>query len=94
MRKGPRRLIQISISSRFLTMNRKPIQIEPEDEYGLDDDFNDDSEANDEFMPDKVSTELVGLYINIGWLKYIELDDDSKGTPHLTIFDSDFTQNF
>ena len=70
-------------------MNRKPIQIEPEDEYGLDDDFNDDSEANDEFMPDKASTEHGGFYINI------ELDDEPTGTPHLlTIFDSDFTQNF
>ena len=44
-------------------MNRKPIQIEPEDEYGLDDDFNDDSEANDEFRPDKASTEHGGFYI-------------------------------
>ena len=74
-------------------MNKKPIQIDPEDEYDLDDDFN-DTEANDEFVPDKVSTEHGGFYINIGRLKYIELDDEPTATPHLTIFDSDCNQNF
>ena len=94
MRKGPRRLIQISRSSRFLATNKNPIQIDPEDEYDFCDDFIEDIEATDEFVPDKVLTELGGFYIKHVWLTYIELDDEPTGTPHLlTIFDSDFTQN-
>ena len=72
-RKRPRRLLQISRSSRFLTTNKKRNQIDPEDDYDLDDDFIDDTEANDEFVPDKGSTEHGGFYINISRLKYIEL---------------------
>ena len=60
----------------------------------MDDDFIEDTEANDEFMLEKVSTENGGFYINIGRLKSIELYDEPIGTPHLTIFDLDFTQNF
>ena len=80
-------MIQISRSSRFLTTNKKRIQIDPEDDYDLDDDFIDDTEANDEFVPDKVSTEHGGFYINIGRLKYIELGVNfmAKNNGHQTI---------
>ena len=55
--------------------NKRPAPIDPEDDYDLEDDFIDDTEANDEVVPDKVSTEHGGFYINIGRLKYIELED-------------------
>ena len=58
---------------------KKPVHVDPEDEYDLDDDFIDDTEANDEVVPDQVSTEHGGFYINIGRLKYVELDARSTG---------------
>ena len=58
---------------------KKPVHVDPEDEYDLDDDFIDDTEANDEVVPDQVSTEHGGFYINIGRLKYVELDSGSTG---------------
>jgi len=59
---------------------KKPVPVDPEDEYDLDDDFIDDTEANDEVVPDQVSTEHGGFYINIGRLKYLELNSGSTGT--------------
>ena len=59
---------------------KKPVHVDPEDEYDLDDDFIDDTEANDEVVPDQVSTEHGGFYINIGRLKYVELDTRLSGT--------------
>ena len=59
---------------------KKPVNVDPEDEYDLDDDFIDDTEANDEVVPDQVSTEHGGFYINIGRLKYVELDAGSIAT--------------
>ena len=59
---------------------KKPVNVDPEDEYDLDDDFIDDTEANDEVVPDQVSTEHGGFYINIGRLKYVELDAGSTAT--------------
>ena len=59
---------------------KKPVHVDPEDEYDLDDDFIDDTEANDEVVPDQVSTEHGGFYINIGRLKYVELDAGSTAT--------------
>merc|ERR1719447_2341511 len=59
---------------------KKPVKVDPEDEYDLDDDFIDDTEANDEVVPDQVSTEHGGFYINIGRLKYVELNSGSTGT--------------
>ena len=56
---------------------KKPVPADPEDEYDLDDDFIDDTEANDEVVPDQVSTEHGGFSINIGRLKYVELDAGS-----------------
>ena len=35
---------------------KKPVNVDPEDEYDLDDDFIDDTEADDEVVPDQVST--------------------------------------
>ena len=80
---SPRRLIQIS---RFLATNKKPIQINPEDESDFYDDFIEDTEATDEFVPDKVLTELGGFYINFGWLKYTELDDEPRHTQGSLLF--------
>ena len=59
---------------------KKPVNVDPEDEYDLDDDFIDDTEANDEVVPDHVSTEHGGFYINIGRLKYVELDAGATAT--------------
>ena len=59
---------------------KKPVIVDPEDEYDLDDDFIDDTEANDEVVPDQVSTEHGGFYINIGRLKYVELDAGATST--------------
>ena len=38
------------------------------------------TQANDEVVPDQVSTEHGGFYINIGRLKYVELDAGSIAT--------------
>ena len=59
---------------------KKPVNVDPEDEYDLDDDFIDDTEANDEVVPDQVSTEHGGFYINIGRLKYVELGAGATAT--------------
>ena len=59
---------------------KKPVNVDPEDEYDLDDDFIDDTEANDEVVPDQVSTEHGGFYINIGRLKYVELGAGTTAT--------------
>ena len=59
---------------------KKPVNVDPEDEYDLDDDFIDDTEANDEVVPDQVSTEHGGFYINIGRLQYVELDAGATAT--------------
>ena len=59
---------------------KKPVPIDPEDDYDLEDDFIDDTEANDGVVPDKVSTEHGGFYINVGRLKYIELEDGVSGS--------------
>ena len=62
------------------TTPKKPVNVDPEDEYDLDDDFIDDTEANDEVVPDQVSTEHGGFYINIGRLKYVELGAGTTAT--------------
>ena len=62
---------------------KKPVPIDPEDDYDLEDDFIDDTEANDEVVPDKVSTEHGGFYINVGRLKYIELEDGGSASGGL-----------
>ena len=59
---------------------KKPVNVDPEEEYDLDDDFIDDTEADDEVVPDQVSTEHGGFYINIGRLKYVELDAGATAT--------------
>ena len=49
-------------------VNNKPV--DPEYDYDLDDDFIDDTEVNDEEVPDEVSTACGGFYINTGSLKF------------------------
>ena len=49
-------------------VNNKPT--DPEDDYDLEDDFIDDTEVNDEEVPDEVSTACGGFYINTGSLKF------------------------
>ena len=72
---------------------KKPVPIDPEDDYDLEDDFIDDTEANDEVVPDKVSTEHGGFYINVGRLKYIELEDVVSASGGLwTILNIDIFQ--
>ena len=44
--------------------------VDPEDEYDLNDDFIDDSEVNDEEVPEDVSTAHGGFYVNTGSLKF------------------------
>ena len=49
---------------------KRPKPADPEDEYDLDDDFIDDSEVNDEEVPEDVSTVHGGFYVNTGSLKF------------------------
>ena len=43
-------IIEIEIKDK--NQKKRPKPVDPEDEYDLDDDFNDDSEVNDEEVPD------------------------------------------
>ena len=58
--------------------NKKVKPVDPEDEYDLEDDFIDDSEINDEEVPDEVSTACGGFYINTGSLKFKYKEDKFK----------------
>ena len=53
-------------------------KIDPEDDYDLADDFIDDSEVNDEEVPDEVTTAYGGFYINVGSLKFRYTSDDKE----------------
>ena len=53
---------------------------DPEDEYDLDDDFIDDSEVNDEEVPEDVSTAHGGFYVNTGSLKF-KVMQETKEQP-------------
>ena len=55
-------------------------KIDPEDDYDLADDFIDDSEVNDEEVPDEVTTAYGGFYINVGSLKFRYTSDDKGKT--------------
>ena len=62
-------IIEIEISDK--KQKKKPSRpVDPEDEYDLDDDFIDDSEVNDEEVPEDVSTAHGGFYVNTGSLKF------------------------
>ena len=61
-------IIEIEIKDK--NQKKRPKPVDPEDEYDLDDDFIDDSEVNDEEVPDDVSTVHGGFYINTGSLEF------------------------
>ena len=63
-------IIEIDINESKPKSKKKPKPVDPEDEYDLDDDFIDDTEVNDEEVPDEVSTACGGFYINTGSLKF------------------------
>merc|ERR1712240_578599 len=62
--------IDINDSQSKPKQKRSSKPVDPEDEYDLDDDFIDDTELNDEEVPDEVSTACGGFYINTGSLKF------------------------
>ena len=55
--------------------------VDPEDDYDLEDDFIDDAELNDEEVPEGVSTERGGFYINFGELKYMQTGVEEEEAP-------------
>ena len=61
-------IIEIEVKDK--NQKKRPKPVDPEDEYDLDDDFIDDSEVNDEEVPDDVSTVHGGFYINTGSLEF------------------------
>ena len=72
-------IIEIEVGDK--QQKKKPSRpVDPEDEYDLDDDFIDDSEVNDEEVPEDVSTAHGGFYVNTGSLKFKQntSQDDKK----------------
>merc|ERR1712025_162066 len=72
--------IDINDSQSKPKQKRSSKPVDPEDEYDLDDDL-DDTEVNDEEVPDEVSTACGGFYINTGSLKF-KYKDGIRETGH------------
>ena len=71
-------IIEIDVNETKKPKQQKKKSVDPEDDYDLDDDFIDDTEENDEEVPDGVSTACGGFYINTGSLKFKYKDGLAK----------------
>ena len=76
-------IIEVDEDSQNNGNKPRPKPLDPEDEYDLHDDFIDDSEVNDENVPEDAMTAHGGFYINIGSLKFKVKDGENPKTGDL-----------
>ena len=76
-------IIEVDEDSQNNRNKPRPKPVDPEDEYDLHDDFIDDSEVNDENVPEDAMTALGGFYVNIGGLKFKVKDEEKPKTGDL-----------
>ena len=75
-------IIEIREGSQNKNRKKKIVKpADPEDDYDLEDDFIDDSEVNDEDVPEEISTACGGFYINHGNLTF--RNKDGRNVPNL-----------
>ena len=78
-------IIEVDDDAQKFRKYQKQKTVNPEDEYDLDDEFIDDTEVNDEDVPEDAMTAHGGFYINIGSLKFKVKDGENQKTDDLIL---------